>query len=149
MRLWSLHPKYLDARGLVALWREGLLAQAVLAGQTRGYTHHPQLIRFRAARSPDETIAAYLHAVYVESTRRGYHFDPAKIAGRGEAEKLAVSAGQLDYEWAHLKTKLSTRAPGWLITLPTGTLPDPHPLFYVVPGGVAEWEVSDTRRPEG
>jgi hypothetical protein len=29
-RIWSLHPKYLDARGLVALWREGLLAQAVL-----------------------------------------------------------------------------------------------------------------------
>ncbi|HEU5178767.1 MAG TPA: pyrimidine dimer DNA glycosylase/endonuclease V, partial [Burkholderiales bacterium] len=32
MRLWSLHPKYLDARGLVALWREALLAQAVLRG---------------------------------------------------------------------------------------------------------------------
>lgn len=43
MRLWSLHPQYLDAKGLVALWREGLLAQAVLAGQTRGYKRHPQL----------------------------------------------------------------------------------------------------------
>ena len=37
MRLWSLRPKYLDSQGLVALWREGLLAQAVLRGKTRGY----------------------------------------------------------------------------------------------------------------
>ncbi|WP_368086417.1 pyrimidine dimer DNA glycosylase/endonuclease V [Nitrosomonas sp. Nm34] len=26
MRLWSIHPKYLDAKGLLALWREGLQA---------------------------------------------------------------------------------------------------------------------------
>lgn len=32
MRLWSLHPSYLDAVGLVALWREGLLARKVLQG---------------------------------------------------------------------------------------------------------------------
>ncbi|MGP1680491.1 MAG: pyrimidine dimer DNA glycosylase/endonuclease V [Giesbergeria sp.] len=36
MRLWSLHPQYLDSKALVALRREGLLAQAVLAGLTRG-----------------------------------------------------------------------------------------------------------------
>ncbi|MDI6747818.1 MAG: pyrimidine dimer DNA glycosylase/endonuclease V [Rhodocyclaceae bacterium] len=41
MRLWTLHPRYLDARGLVALWREARLAQAVLGGKTRGYTHTP------------------------------------------------------------------------------------------------------------
>ncbi len=34
MRLWTLHPKYLDPRGLVALWREALFAQAVLRGWT-------------------------------------------------------------------------------------------------------------------
>jgi hypothetical protein len=33
MRLWSLHPEYLDANGLVALWREALLAQAFLQGK--------------------------------------------------------------------------------------------------------------------
>jgi hypothetical protein len=38
---------YLDGRGLVALWREALLAQAVLRGRTRGY-RHPQLARFRS-----------------------------------------------------------------------------------------------------
>src|SRR5690606_6899395 len=42
MRLWSLHPRYLDRQGLLALWREALLARAVLRGETRGYTLHPQ-----------------------------------------------------------------------------------------------------------
>lgn len=37
MRIWSLHPSYLDAKGLVALWRETLLAQKVLLGATVGY----------------------------------------------------------------------------------------------------------------
>ena len=32
MRLWSLSPRYLDVKGLVAVWREGLLADAVLLG---------------------------------------------------------------------------------------------------------------------
>jgi hypothetical protein len=32
MRLWSLHPRYLDAKGLQAVWREGLLAKKVLQG---------------------------------------------------------------------------------------------------------------------
>jgi hypothetical protein len=32
MRLWTLHPQYLDPRGLVALWRVALLAQQVLLG---------------------------------------------------------------------------------------------------------------------
>lgn len=37
MRLWSIHPRYLDTKGLVALWRETLLlAQAVLFGNTKG-----------------------------------------------------------------------------------------------------------------
>jgi hypothetical protein len=34
MRLWSLHPKHLDRQGLLAVWREGLLAQEVLRGET-------------------------------------------------------------------------------------------------------------------
>ena len=61
MRLWSLHPKYLDARGLVALWREALLAQAVLRGETRGYRHHPQLARFDDVGA----IAQYLSLIHI------------------------------------------------------------------------------------
>ena len=56
MRLWSIHPRSLDARGLVALWREGLLARKVLRGRTRGYRHHPQLQRFRDLRDPVAAI---------------------------------------------------------------------------------------------
>ncbi|MGA2330816.1 MAG: pyrimidine dimer DNA glycosylase/endonuclease V [Syntrophales bacterium] len=48
MRLWSLHPGYVDARGLVALWREGMLARKVLQHQTKGYKNHLQLHRFSA-----------------------------------------------------------------------------------------------------
>jgi hypothetical protein len=47
MRIWSLHPKYLDAKGLVALWRESLLAKQALESKTKGYKNHPQLNRFK------------------------------------------------------------------------------------------------------
>jgi pyrimidine dimer DNA glycosylase len=140
LRLWSLHPKYLDARGLVALWREALLAQAVLKGETRGYRHHPQLDRFRAAASPGRSIAAYLREVHAESKRRGYHFDGKKIGQAGSVPRIATARGQLDYEWKHLRKKLRTRAPAWLAGLGSKARPSSHPLFRVVPGGVADWE---------
>ena len=142
MRLWTLHPKYLDSRGLVALWREALLAQAVLKGQTSGYKHHPQLIRFKNTSSPTESIAFYLQGVFDQSCRRGYCFDATKIASTGNAETIAVTRGQLDYEWAHLKKKLQGRAPSWLNKIQTISRPVPHPLFRIVPGKVEEWEVT-------
>lgn len=141
MRLWTLHPKYLDSRGLVALWREALLAQAVLGGKTRGYQHHPQLNRFRATSSPIAAIAAYLQGVHAESLRRGYTFDAAKIAPAGDAELIEATDGQLDYEWKHLLEKLRNRDPAWLAGVQSTARPDPHPSFRVVSGEVAEWEV--------
>ena len=96
MRLWSLHPKYLDPQGLVALWREGLLARAVLRGETRGYHHHPQLWRFRAQRSPRRAIDAYLHDVCDEADRRGYHFDRRKLGARHRLARLSVTRAPLD-----------------------------------------------------
>ena len=104
MRLWSIRPKHLDARGLVALWREALLAQAVLAGKTRGYKHHPQLERFRASKAPMKAIGAYLGEVQKEAKRRGYRFDKGKIMfPKKSAEKMPVTEGQLEYEWLHLR----------------------------------------------
>jgi len=141
MRLWSLHPLYLDAKGLVALWREALLAQAVLNGFTRGYTRHPQLTRFRESPAPAQYIAAYLQVVHDEAARRGYRFDAGKIGWCDTCPPLPVSDGQLVWEWAHLRSKLTTRAPGWLACLPDIVMPDPHPLFDVVSGGIAEWEI--------
>ena len=146
MRLWSLHPKYLDPKGLVALWREGLLAQAVLAGQTRGYKHHPQLARFLQSPSPNKQISAYLRLVHAEADTRGYHFDANKINQDGIVEPMSVTTGQLDYEWLHLSNKLKTRAPAWFDQFEAVKLPEPHPSFRVIAGGIAEWEVVVTSK---
>lgn len=144
MRLWSLHPRYLDQKGLVALWREALLAQAVLAGRTRGYRNHPQLARFLESASPVKTIAAYLSEVHAEASRRGYHFDEQKIGPvdpGGTVPPLSLARGQIEYEWAHLCSKLETRAPSWLARFQGIDEPEPHPLFRVVAGSIADWEV--------
>jgi Pyrimidine dimer DNA glycosylase len=140
MRLWSIHPRYLDTMGLVALWREGLLAQAVLTGRTRGYRHHPQLERFLGAPAPERRIAGYLRVVHAEAARRGHRFDAAKVGRVGALAPLPVTRGQLDYEWAHLARKLAKRAPAWLSGLAGVRRPRPHPSFRVVPGAVAGWE---------
>ena len=149
MRLWSLHPRYLDATGLVALWRETLLAQAVLHGQTRGYRHHPQLRRFQQCADPPAAIAAYLWPVHAEATRRGYRFDATKIRGSKAAPAIDVTDGQLAYEWRHLLAKLRVRALDWLAQIDQDSPPQVHPLFAVVPGGIAPWEVITAREPSG
>jgi hypothetical protein len=141
MRLWSLHPAYLDAKGLLALWREGLLAQKVLHGNTRGYKNHPQLIRFRNTGNPAGAIASYLRAIADEADRRGYHFDRSRIANRRYRGTLPVTRGQMDYEWTHLRNKLLARAPELYQQYRAITIPPPHPLLHVVPGEVEAWEV--------
>ena len=140
MRLWSLHPRYLDPAGLVAVWREGLLARAVLAGQTKGYKQHPQLARFKEARAPLAAIDTYLAAICDEADRRGYHFDRTKL-GRGRLRsKLAVTRGQLDFELKHLIRKVRARRPAWLEQVPSPRALKPHPLFHAVSGDVEHWE---------
>ncbi len=140
MRLWSLHPKYLDARGLVALWREALLAQAVLRGRTTGYRHHPQLERFRDQPYPLGSIADYLRAVQAEAVGRGYRFVARKISSARGAGIIAVTRGQVEHEWDHLKTKLAIRDPELCDGLEQVEHPETHPLFRVVPGGIERWE---------
>jgi len=140
VRLWTFHPKYLDPRGLVALWREALLAQQVLLWRTRGYRAHPQLIRFRARPDPAAAIAAYLTGVHAEAAARGYRFDAAKIGPPGAAENLVETEGQLLYEWNHLRAKLAVRDPDRYARLRRVRAPEPHPLFTIVPGPVRDWE---------
>lgn len=139
MRLWSLHPRYLDARGLTALWREALLAQKVLLGQTRGYRYHPQLERFRGAGDPTAAIACYLESVAAEAADRGYRFDRSRIRAADQI-RLPVTAGQLTHEWAHLRAKLERRAPAELARMAAVDRLEPHPMFDVVAGGVEAWE---------
>ncbi|MGA2280724.1 MAG: pyrimidine dimer DNA glycosylase/endonuclease V [Verrucomicrobiota bacterium] len=140
MRLWTLHPKYLDARGLVALWREALLAQKVLRGATRGYLHHPQLRRFSEQANPSAALARYLAVVHAEALQRAYKFDASKIGARRFRGKMTETHGQLVYEWRHLKRKLKERDPKRLKELATEKIPAPHPLFRVVSGKVRDWE---------
>jgi hypothetical protein len=141
MRLWSLHPKYLDARGLVALWREALLAQAVLQGKTKGYQNHPQLARFRSHPNPVAAIATYLRAVHAESIHRGYSFDATKIGKPRTSIRIACTEGQLRYEWEHLKKKLKTRNPVRYHELLRHAVPEVHPLFTLIQGERESWEV--------
>ncbi len=141
MRLWSIHPIHLDRQGLVALWREGLLAQKVLAGQTRGYRNHPQLWRFRQTANPLGAIAVYLRHVCDEAQRRDYQFDRNKILNRRYRAQLPVTQGQVDFELKHLLTKLKSRSPldyTQLRRLPEIAL---HPLFTRIPGDVEPWEI--------
>lgn len=140
MRLWSVHPKYLDARGLVALWREALLAQAVLRGQTNGYLHHPQLQRFRAQPSPLGAIAGYLRNVHAEAVRRGYVFAARKIGPTRYSDVIAVTRGQIMHEWSHLMGKLAIRNPELRRRLIHIARPQAHPSFRIVSGDVETWE---------
>lgn len=140
MRLWTLHPRYLDPQGLVALWREGLLARKVLAGQTRGYRHHPQLTRFRATPDPLAAIDAYLHAVADEADARGYHFRRDKLGPRSAEPQLDATEGQLAFERGHLRAKLTRRDPARLEALPAAGAPEAHPLFALRAGPIEDWE---------
>lgn len=140
MRIWSLHPQHLDAKGLTALWRETLLAQRVLQGRTRGYSQHPQLLRFKACADPLAAIATYLAGVHTEAQARGYSFNAELIAAPPSRERLAVSDGQLAYEWQHLLAKLAKRTPALHAQQAALAGPQPHPMFYVKPGPIAAWE---------
>ena len=140
MRLWSVHPRYLDPQGLVALWREALLARAVLRGATKGYRHHPQLERFRSHASPRYAISAYLSAVHTEASSRGYAFDRTKVGSVRSTEAIAVTRGQLAYEWERLLGKLSVRSPVHYRQWRSLRSPKCHPLFRCRVGGIESWE---------
>jgi hypothetical protein len=141
MRIWSLHPKYLDTKGLVALWRETLLAKHVLEGRTKGYRNHPQLDRFKKAQNPLELINQYLSEVYHEATVRNYNFDKEKIDWSFKKSKIPVTDGQMRYEVSHLMHKLETRDMDKFQALKSVEKFEPHPIFDIVPGEIEGWEI--------
>ncbi|MBF0585286.1 MAG: DNA lyase [Magnetococcales bacterium] len=140
MRLWTLHPRYLDRQGLATLWRESLLAQAVLRGETWGYRRHPQVLRIQGQPDPHGAIASYLEGVLAEAQSRGYRFDSSRIACPAAIGKVDETMGQLMFEWEHLRRKLAVRSPEILAKWENVSVPDSHPLFRIVEGGVSPWE---------
>ena len=140
MRLWTLHPKYLDPQGLVAVWREALLAREVLRGRTKGYRSHPQLQRFRDCAAPRSAINAYLAGIYSEACRRNYAFDRTKLGRVASMEYILATDGQLQYEWRWLLSKLRMRNPAHYRRNRAVATPDAHPLFRVSPGNIEDWE---------
>lgn len=140
MRLWSLHPCYLDSRGLVALWREGLLARKVLQNRTKGYRNHPQLERFKSQPDPVALIDRYLQVVLEEAVRREYRFEADKIGAEFSSRRLTVTVGQLRFELEHLKQKLRRRDFERFTSLENIVLPQANPIFIVVDGDMESWE---------
>lgn len=141
MRIWSLHPKYLDAKGIVALWRETLLAKHVLLNKTKGYKNHPQLSRFKELKNPVEAINEYLDHVLKEAQERGYNFDASKISKPCKKTKITVTNGQMEFEISHLLKKLKLRDPKLFSQLKEFKKFEPHPMFREVKGEIEEWEI--------
>jgi Pyrimidine dimer DNA glycosylase len=143
MKIWSLHPKYLDARGLVALWRESLLAKQVLEGKTKGYRNHPQLIRFINSGNAISCINQYLTSIYENSLERGYNFNKNKVNQDFIPTRLTVTDKQIKFEMKHLLKKLETRDPERFHKLSHKTTIDANPLFRIIDGEIEEWEIID------
>ncbi|GAX62554.1 DNA-(apurinic or apyrimidinic site) lyase / pyrimidine dimer DNA glycosylase [Candidatus Scalindua japonica] len=141
MRIWSIHPGYLDSKGLIALWRECLLAQNVLQGNTKGYKNHPQLTRFKNTNNPIGAIACYLTYVADEADRRGYNFNRSKIGTRRNKNQIIVTSGQVDYEFKHLLRKLKERDPYLYNQLTIIRRIKIHPIFKKIKGSIEEWEI--------
>ncbi len=142
MRIWSVHPKYLDTKGLVALWRETLLAKHVLEGKTKGYRNHPQLERFKKTENSIDRINQYLASVYQEALSRGYHFDKEKIDWNFEPTSMKVTNGQIEYETQHLLNKLKVRDKEKYDKLSKIKTVDQHPIFRIIKGEIEEWEIT-------
>ena len=130
--------------GLGALWRESLLAQTVLAGETRGWRNHPQLDRFKDHAETMDAIGFYLLKIREEASLRGYSYDGSKI--RRPINRVAltsITTGQLRYEFSLLLERTRLRTPAWHEKLrEVHALPKAHPLFEVDEGDVGRWEVS-------
>ncbi|MGA9994398.1 MAG: pyrimidine dimer DNA glycosylase/endonuclease V [Pyrinomonadaceae bacterium] len=145
MRIWTVHPRYLDTKGLLAAWREALLAQKVLKGETRGYRNHPQLARFKTQSNPVAAIAEYLRSIHREALSRGYKFSEEKIEPADSPEEISCTRGQLLYEWNHLKEKLKSRDAERFALFERIAEPEPHPLFKIVEGEIESWEITRDR----
>lgn len=143
MRLWSFNPKYLDSIGLVALWRESLLAKKVLQGKTKGYTNHPQIKRFKDSTNAIQSINFYLFQIFDEAIERGYGFDKKKIdieKAKEYKKDIKVSDGQLKYEFNHFLNKINKRNHKRYLLLKNEKKIEINKTFKKIKGKIADWE---------
>jgi hypothetical protein len=83
-----------------------------------------------------------LYFIYLEGERRGYNFKLEKIVRYDlSLPKLPVKRGQLEYEFQHLLKKLRWRDPDRYELLKNEKNIQPHPIFFVIEGGIESWEV--------
>jgi len=134
MRLWSIHPEYLDSIGLVALWRESLLAQKVLKSETQSHKNHPQLKKFKACPHPQYAIANYLVEIWKESQRRGYNFNKEKIRHTKIVEKIPITQSELKCEFDLLRERLKKRTPSKYQNLLSVKEIECNPIFKITEG---------------
>ena len=142
MRLWSIHPCYLDTKGLTALWRESLLARKVLKNETRRYKHHPQLTRFRENYNPIDSINFYLSKIHHEAQSRNYKYDSLKLESFSKTDQIPVTRGQIIYEFSHLlnKLKIRDRARFEVLSLLKYSEIECHPIFQIIDGEIEDFE---------
>jgi len=143
MRLWSIHPKYLDKAGLGSCWREALLAKKVLEGNTKGYKNHSQLIRFKQHPDPLKMINRFLIEIWIEACwERGYNYNNAKfdISEINVFLCIPVTRGQLAFEACHINNKLIKRSSQGRIALSALDRIECNSIFEPCNGGVEDWE---------
>ena len=149
MRIWSIHPKYLDSKRLGAQWREALLCRNVLKGMTTGYKSHPQFLRIAKHPNPIAFINAYLGTIYYEASHRGYRYDLSKIekVDLRDVEQMKVTCGQVSYEFIHNQHKIkdSKNTEKYdlnenLTQTPSGCHIEVNHLFIKVPGEIENFE---------
>lgn len=131
MRLWTIHPKYLDCKGLVAIWREALLAKKVLQGRTKGYKNHPQLKIFKKQKSPIKFINSYLLQIWKEADSRNYNFDKRKLGKKFTKGKIAIDRRHILEEFEILRNKLKGRDPEKYKELVGIKEPEINPIFLI------------------
>jgi len=149
MRLWSIHPKYLDRQGLLACWREGLLALSVARkGFVGAYSNHPQLERFKKTADPEKAIARFVFGVSKEMKARGYK--PKAILAPMSMRKIPVTTGQLSFEFVHLQRKLAKRSRKKFLENSKAAVekktPSANPVFVAVKGKMESWEKTRPRQ---
>ena len=148
MRIWSIHPMYLDSKRLTAQWREALLCRAVLEGNTKGYKKHPQFLRVKNFHQPHYFINMFLYEIWNESKNRGYSFDKDKLMSDLSLkygcllDLMEVTEGQLEYEFKHLQNKLGEFNSKYIennqMINEDGILP--NPCFMSIQGDIMDFE---------